>query len=99
MTTDPSFYAEDEFDSNSCPSAPITETTYTPSAVKQSNSLTSNECTRSSFDGPASASSVQPLKLVFKRQSDNKYEIKNHNDLLLDDNNNQLSKYEKFQQC
>ncbi len=87
MTTYPDFYAEDGLD-NSCP----TEHSYTPAAVIKSNSLTSNDCTRSSFDGQTSANSVQPLKLVFKRHANNKYEIKNHNELILDENNNQLSK-------
>lgn len=66
---------------------------YTPAPVQKSNSLTSNECTRSSCDGSiAAGATFQPLKLVLKRQSDNKYEIKNNNfDLELDENNNQLS--------
>jgi len=87
MTDDPNFYDDDvdRFDQTADQPA------YTPAAVNKSNSLTSNECTRSSFDGPTSANTIQPLKLVFKRQSDNNYEIKNQNNLLLDDNNNQLS--------
>lgn len=84
MTADRNFY-DDRFDQTT------DQLTYTPAAVNKSNSLTSNECTQSSFDCPTSANTIQPLKLVFKRQPDNKYQIKSHNKPLLDDNNNQLS--------
>lgn len=64
---------------------------YIPAAVNKSSSLTSNECltSRSSFDDISMTSRPSTgLKIVFKRQSENKYEIKNSNTL---DNHQQLS--------
>ena len=92
MTTDSNFYGN-FFDNDTAQMM-----NYTPGPVNKSSSLTSNECTRSSFDGPTfnitnvttEGVAFQPIKLVLKRQSGNKYEVKNHHQL--DENNNQMSK-------
>lgn len=53
---------------------------YIPAVVTKSNSLTSNECltSRSSFDDMPTQPSRPPtsLKIIFKRHSENNYEIK-----------------------